>query len=141
MKKKRIVIDTNVFINALLIRKSVPFQVVNIAFKQGIILSSDATFSELQQVLARRKFDKYLTLEERNIFLFKLAKESESIDIKEEIKACRDAKDDKFLELAVNGNADFIVTGDVDLLVLNPFREIEIITWLTDKTSETSNFS
>ena len=128
MKKNRIVIDTNVFISALLIRKSVPFQVVNIAFKQGFILNSDATFSELQQVLTRRKFEKYLTSEERNIFLFKLANESQSIDIKEEIKACRDAKDDKFLELAVNGNADFIVTGDADLLVLNPFRDIEIIT-------------
>ena len=38
------------------------------------------------------------------------------------------SKDDKFLELGVNGNADFIVTGDDDLLILNPFREIEIIT-------------
>ncbi len=40
----------------------------------------------------------------------------------------RDAEDDKFLELAVNGSADLIVTGDADLLALNPFREIEIIT-------------
>ena len=50
------------------------------------------------------------------------------MEIKEEIQACRDAKDDKFLELAVNGNADLIVTGDDNLLILNPFREIEIIT-------------
>ena len=128
MNKSRIVIDTNVFISALLIKKSLPFQVVNIAFKQGIILYSDATFTELQQVLARHKFDKYITVEERNIFLFKLANESKSVVIQEEIKACRDAKDNKFLELAVNGNADSIVTGDTDLLVLNPFREIEIIT-------------
>ncbi len=83
MNKSRIVIDTNVFISALLIKKSVPFQVVNIAFKQGIILYSDATFTELQQVLSRPKFNKYLTSEERNIFLFKLANESESVDIKE----------------------------------------------------------
>lgn len=116
------------FISALLIKKSLPFQVVNIAFKQGVILYSDATFSELQQVLSRRKFDKYITGEERSIFLFKLANECESVEIQEEIKACRDVKDDKFLELAVNGNADLIVTGDGDLLVLNPFRGIEIIT-------------
>ena len=128
MNKRRIVIDTNVFISALLIKKSQPFQVINIAFKQGIIIYSDATFTELQQVLACRKFDKYITLEERNIFLFKLANESELVEIQEEIQACRDAKDDKFLELAVNGNADLIVTGDTDLLVLNPFRGIEIIT-------------
>jgi putative PIN family toxin of toxin-antitoxin system len=128
MNKNRIVIDTNVFISALLIKKSLPFQVVNIAFEQGIILYSNATLMELKQVIYRRKFDKYLTLEEKNIFLFKFANESESVEIKEKIKACRDAKDDKFLELAANGNADFIVTGDDDLLVLNPFREIEIIT-------------
>jgi uncharacterized protein len=128
MNKNRIVIDTNVFISALLIKKSVPFQVFSIAFEQGIILYSDATFTELQQVIFRRKFDRYLTSEERSIFLVKFANELEYIEIKEEIQVCRDAKDDKFLELAVNGNADLVVTGDVDLLVLNPFREIEIIT-------------
>ena len=128
MNQNRIVIDTNVFISALLIKKSVPFQVVEIAFKQGIILYSDATFTELQKVIYRQKFNKYLTLEERNIFLFKFINGSEFVDIKGEIKACRDTKDDTFLELAVNGNADFIITGDLDLLVLNPFRQIEIIT-------------
>jgi putative PIN family toxin of toxin-antitoxin system len=128
MKKNRIVVDTNVFISALLIKNSIPFQVVNIAFELGKILYSDATYVELQQVLFRQKFDKYLTLEERNIFLFKLANYSPSIEIKEKNQACRDVKDDKFLELAVNGNADVIVTGDADLLVLNPFRKIEIIT-------------
>ncbi len=128
MKNNRTVVDTNVFISALLIKKSIPFQVVIIAVKLGKILYSDATYAELQQVLFRRKFDKYLTLEERNIFLFKLANDSPSIEIQEEIQACRDVKDDKFLELAVNGNADVIVTGDTDLLVLNPFRKIEIIT-------------
>lgn len=101
---------------------------VNLAFKLGKILYSDATYTELQQVLFRRKFDKYLTLEERNIFLLKLANDSPSIEIQEKIQACRDVKDDKFLELAVNGNADVIVTGDADLLVLNPFQKIEIIT-------------
>ncbi|MFM2312156.1 MAG: hypothetical protein RLZZ04_1432 [Cyanobacteriota bacterium] len=128
MKKNRIVVDTNVLISVLLIKNSIPFQVVNIAFELGKILYSDATYAELQQVLFRQKFDKYLTLEERNIFLFKLANYSPSIEIKEKIQACRDLKDDKFLELAVNGNADVIVTGDADLLVLNPFRKIEIIT-------------
>ncbi len=128
MSKNRIVIDTNVLVSALLVKKSVPFQVVSIAFEQGIILYSNTTFSELQQVLSRRKFDKYITPEERNIFLLKFSNESEFVEIQEKIQACRDAKDDKFLELAVNGSADFIVTGDADLLILNHFREIDIIT-------------
>jgi predicted nucleic acid-binding protein len=44
------------------------------------------------------------------------------------IRACRDPKDDKFLELAVHGRADLIVTGDQDLHTLNPFRGIAILT-------------
>ena len=48
--------------------------------------------------------------------------------IAERIAVCRDPADDKFLELAVNGNADMLVTGDLDLLVLSPFRSLPIIT-------------
>ena len=44
------------------------------------------------------------------------------------VQACRDPKDDRILELAVNGNATTVVTGDDDLLVLNPFRGIPIVT-------------
>jgi len=52
---------------------------------------------------------------------------AELVPIIERIAACRDPTDDKFLELAVNGRADLIVTGDADLLTLNPFRSIPII--------------
>ncbi len=52
---------------------------------------------------------------------------AEAVTIIEPIVACRDPTDDKFLELAVNGQADFIVSGDADLLVLNPFRGIPIL--------------
>jgi predicted nucleic acid-binding protein len=56
---------------------------------------------------------------------------AELITITERIAACRDVKDDKFLEVAVNGQADLIITGDSDLLVLNPFRNIPIVTSAT----------
>jgi uncharacterized protein len=55
-------------------------------------------------------------------------KVAEMIEINDTIAACRDPKDDKLLELAVGGNADFLITGDKDLLVLNPFRAVKIIT-------------
>ena len=51
---------------------------------------------------------------------------TEWVPILEKIQLCRDPKDDKFLELAINGHAKYIITGDKDLLVLNPFREIHI---------------
>lgn len=53
---------------------------------------------------------------------------AELVEITERIAACRDPTDDKFLELAVNGSADLIVSGDRDLLALDPFRSIPIIT-------------
>jgi putative PIN family toxin of toxin-antitoxin system len=46
----------------------------------------------------------------------------------ETISACRDSKDDKFLEVAINGSASCIVSGDEDLLLLNPFRGVPILT-------------
>jgi len=49
------------------------------------------------------------------------------LDVKIELQDCRDLKDNKFLELAVTGNADVIVTGDKDLLVLHPYRDILIL--------------
>jgi putative PIN family toxin of toxin-antitoxin system len=59
--------------------------------------------------------------------LAKMLQKAELVAVKERIKACRDPTDDKFLELAVNGRADLILSGDADLLMLNPFRSIPIV--------------
>jgi putative PIN family toxin of toxin-antitoxin system len=59
--------------------------------------------------------------------MLKLVATAELVTIIEHVVACRDPTDDKFLELAINGRADRIVTGDPDLLVLNPFRGIPIV--------------
>jgi len=124
----RFVVDTNVLISALLFKNSVPFRAIELAEKQGIILYSEATLNELEQVLNRKKFNKYLSLEDRQVFLLKFISASELVFITETIAVCRDEKDNKFLELAVSGNANVIVTGDLDLLVLNPFQAVEILT-------------
>jgi len=124
----RFVVDTNVLISALLFNNSVPFRAIELAEKQGIILYSEATLNELEQVLNRKKFNKYLSLEDRQVFLLKFISASELVSITEKIAVCRDEKYHKFLELAVSGNANVIVTGDLDLLVLNPFQSVEIIT-------------
>jgi len=124
----RFVVDTNVLISALLFKNSVPFRTIELVEKQGIILYSEATLNELEQVLNRKKFNKYLSLEDRQVFLLKFISTAELVSIKETIAVCRDEKDNKFLELAVSGNANIIVTGDLDLLVLNPFQTLEIVT-------------
>jgi putative PIN family toxin of toxin-antitoxin system len=52
----------------------------------------------------------------------------EFVHIPSPIRACRDPRDDKFLELAVHGRADILITGDADLLALHPFQGIAILT-------------
>jgi putative PIN family toxin of toxin-antitoxin system len=93
----------------------------------GVLLTSFAALHELNNVLHRKKFDKYLTIEERESFLEQYTQRATMIDILEEIRSCRDPKDDKFLEIAVNGQATRLITGDPDLLVLHPFRGIAIL--------------
>ena len=127
MKTNRIVFDTNVIVSALMFPRSVPRQAFNLAYSTGKILASTATTLELEEVLSRKKFEKYFSMEERIQFVARFFADAEIIEIKEKITACRDRKDDKFLELAVNGKADYIITGDQDLLVLHPFQNIVII--------------
>ena len=126
--KERVVIDTNALISRLLLPASVPAEAVRKAVDEAQVLASDATIMELADVLGRPKFDPYLTIEERQEFLRLFGRIAERIPIVRIVLACRDPKDDKFLELAVNGGAHLIVTGDADLLALHPFRSIDIIT-------------
>ena len=80
----------------------------------GIILMSEATVTEITEVLTRKKFDPYVSLVKRSNFLQTLTSKTERIEITESITICRDRKDDKFLEVAVNGRADYLITGDRD---------------------------
>ena len=89
---------------------------------------SMALSEELADVLDRPRFDSYISRQEREEFLIVLLNASELVEVVDQIQVCRDPKDDKILELAVSGKADYIVTGDDDLLVLNPFQGISIIT-------------
>ncbi len=125
--KPRYAFDTNVTISAALFEDSPPGQALYAALSHGELLVSWASLTELAEVLGRTKFDRYLTREEREEFFAKVLREATVVDITEEIRACRDVKDDKFLELAVCGRAACLVTGDPDFLVLHPFRGIPIL--------------
>ena len=123
----RTVLDTNAIVSALLFNESAPGRALINALDTGAILVSATLAQELQDVLNRPRFDRYVTREERDEFLMAFMREAELVEITETVAACRDPKDNQILELAVSGNADYIVTGDDDLLVLNPFRDIAII--------------
>lgn len=123
----RVVLDTNVLISAALKQKSMPGMAALVVERRGGLLKSLATEQQLFEVVARPYFDALIDPDTR-AWLKKLMSEAEVVPITERIAACRDPTDDKFLELAVNGHADLIVTGDGDLLALNPFRQIPIVT-------------
>lgn len=125
--RQRIVVDTNVLISRLLVADSVPAEAVRWARRNGRLLVSDATMYELAEVLNRRKLDRYVPLKDRQRFLRELARIAEFVPIIQVVRECRDPKDDKFLEVALNGRADVIVTGDADLLALHPWRHVEIL--------------
>ena len=123
----RVVVDTNVFISAGLKENSPPETVVYLAAANHFLLKSAITEQELFVTLARPRLAPLIQPRFQD-WLHELMAAAELVNITERIAACRDSRDDKFLELAVNGHADLIVTGDGDLLALNPFREIPIIT-------------
>ena len=125
---RRFVCDVNVIISAVLLPGNKPDRALKKAQDLGELLVSESIWLELEQVLARPKFNRYITKEERNNFLVDLSETVQFMKVTEQINECRDPKDNKYLELAVSGLAECIVTGDDDLLVLNPWRGIEILT-------------
>jgi len=129
---KRIVIDTSTLISTLLKPQSVPRQAFNYALATGTLCVSPATLAELESVLLRDKFDRYLDRESRLGFLqlYHAASALFPVTLDEEkilIPPCRDSRDNKFLALALHCSAQTVISSDEDLLILNPWHEIAIV--------------
>ena len=123
----RVVVDTNIFVSAALKQKSMPGMAALLVERRGGLLKSLETEQQLFEVVARPRLASLID-PETQAWLRKLMTAAELVMITERIVACRDPTDDKFLELTINGHADVIVSGDGDLLALNPFRDIPIVT-------------
>jgi len=135
MTSRRCVLDTNVLVSAALFKQSKPSKLVMDVYQNEILLMSDEVLEELANVLKRKKFNRYISQEDRELFLEVIVNRSVLIESQVKIEVCRDPKDNHILELATSGEADFIITGDQDLLVLTPFQDIQIVTpdvWLTN---------
>ncbi len=123
-----VVIDTNVMISATILKQSTSGHAVRKAFLEAVVIRSLTTTEELLAILKRKKFDKYFRNEyERDIFIHLFITRSKLIEVTHDVTACRDPKDNKYLELALSGKADCIISGDKDLLVLHPFETIPIL--------------
>ncbi len=124
---RKLVLDTNVLISRLLVPSGVAAKAVDHALAWGLPLMSDETLSELSEVLSRPKFSRYVSKQDCENFIRLLGGLVRIVPITHRVIACRDPKDDKFLHVALNGEAEIIVTGDTDLLALHPFHNINIV--------------
>ena len=123
-----VVLDSNLIVSAFLNPKSVAAQALSIGLEHFSVACSKETFAELVDVLARDKFDKYVSKAARAALLELYAQSVLFFDAPVTVADCKDPKDNKFLALALVAEAKVFVSGDKkDLLVLNPYKGIEII--------------
>lgn len=128
IEKIRVVVDTNIFISMIWGSLKAQELFDKIIFGDLIFLTSYQQLNEIKEVLKRSKFSKLITKEEVDELIFLLRFYSEIVSSEQCITDCRDLKDNMILEIAVDGNSDYIITGDKDLLVLNPYRRCRIVT-------------
>ena len=123
----KIIFDVNIWVSAFIspnMEKQV--QAIILQDEVDIILCSEL-LEELKQTLQRSKFKKYLSAERMLLGIELVEQSSTFINLKSVVELCRDHKDDYLLALAKDAKADFLLTGDKDLLVLNPFEKTQII--------------
>lgn len=129
----RVVFDTSTLVSAALRVGSVPHHALVQAFTTGEVCVSVTTLDELEQVLLRPKFDCYQPADVRKAFVDILRRRASLFMVSEENERnvnppCRDPKDNKFLALIQACDADALISSDNDLLVMNPWQDIPILT-------------
>jgi uncharacterized protein len=123
----RVVLDTNVPVSALFSQRSPPSECLKHVVRFGVMLASKEILAEYEIVMARPKLDRFVSKELRRSLLESITARVDLVEVKNQISICRDPKDDKFLEVAVEGRAKYLISGDRDLLLLNPFEGIMIL--------------
>ena len=124
---KRVIIDTNLWIS-FLITNNLNILSELFLFERFQIIFSDELFNEFLDVARRPKFKKYFDEKSVQLLIQNISEKLEFIEVPSAINICRDLKDNFILALSIDGNADYIVTGDKDLLSLNGFKGKKIIT-------------
>ena len=127
MTSLKLVIDTNIFISAALSSTGAPARLVQEALAHHSLVFSQPTFDELRTRLFRPKFDRYISLELRESLLHDFNASAHWVDIDGPAVYCRDRDDDKFIETALKAQAQYLVSGDSDLLEVAPLPSLQII--------------
>ena len=128
----RVVFDTSTLVSVALRVGSVPHQALTQAIAQGAVYVSIDTFSELEQVPLRPKFDRYMPHDVRRAFVDLVRALAVQVpvwaaEVANVVPACRDPKDNPFLALVLACSAHVLVSSDAELLVLNPWRGVPIV--------------
>jgi hypothetical protein len=126
-KVSRIIIDTNLWISFLITKDFTKLDEI-IFSRHGILVFSQELLDEFLEVAKRPKFRRFFSASDIEEILETIDEYADFIKVQTQIEVCRDPKDNFLLSLSVDGNADFLLTGDKDLLDLVKFGETSIIT-------------
>ncbi len=128
MTSLKLVVDTNVLISAALSSQGAPAQLMRIALARHTLVFSKASFDELHTRLYRPKFDRYITLEQRQRLLHDFNACAHWVDLAPYPTYCRDPDDDKFIATALQADANWLVSGDRELLDAKSLAGLRILT-------------
>ena len=121
----RVVFDTNALISALIVPSSVPAKALDLAVEHFEIIVSKATWQEFEQKIKKTSLERYFrNTQDRDAAIHAINRVVTHVAVRSVVTDCRDPKDNPFLELALDGKAETILSGDKDLLVLNPWRGV-----------------
>ena len=129
----RVVFDTGTLVSAAIRPDSLPDRALNIALMFHLVFTSADALDELQRVLSHAKFDRYTSKNSRALFFEKFKRDVFEIKVLEAARAaahgaCRDRNDEPFLALCLEARATVLVSSDLDLRTLNPWRGTDILT-------------
>ena len=128
MRSKKVILDTNLWISFLITKNLSEIDEL-IQDRKIKLLFSNELLEEFINVAKRPKFTKYFTNEDLKEILRLFDYYGKLIKVKTKISESRDKKDNFLLSLAVDGKADFLVTGDSDLLILKKIKKTKIVSW------------
>jgi putative PIN family toxin of toxin-antitoxin system len=125
--ESRVIIDTNVLIG-FLIGKRLRKLKDRISDSSIVLILTNQLINELRIVASRPKFRKYFDRKDVDEFVELISEIGLTFEVDNEITICRDPKDNFLLELCRTGLADYLITGDQDLLEIGEFGKTRIIT-------------
>jgi putative PIN family toxin of toxin-antitoxin system len=127
IKIKRIIIDTNLWISFLITND---FNKLDhfLNSDKYLVVFSDELFDEFLEVVHREKFVRYFNDLNIKILVEIINEKALFVKVFSIVNVCRDVKDNFLLSLAIDGEVDYLITGDNDLLILKHYQKTSILT-------------